>query len=112
MTSPNNSAAIVSSSVDLGSTSWPYAVSERGCQSCQSATTHLSHKAIECDSKHSSSAKPILKNYLKASCQKNRQAISNGNSKASASADLPQVWIQGHAAGETRKKNISICCMM
>lgn len=57
----------VFSGLDLCNTLWPYAVSERGCQSCQSTTIHLSHKAIECDSKHSSWAKPVLKNYLNAS---------------------------------------------
>lgn len=57
----------LSSGLDLCNTLWPYVVSERGCQSCQSTTIHLSHKAIKCDSKHSSWAKSVLKNYLKAS---------------------------------------------
>lgn len=44
----------VSSGLDRSNTLRPYAVSEIGCQSCQSATINLSHKAIEYGSKHSS----------------------------------------------------------
>lgn len=58
----------VSSGQDLCNASWQQRVSEIRCHSCQSSIIHLSHKAIECDSKRSPSAKPILKNYLKANC--------------------------------------------
>lgn len=50
-------------------------VSEIRCHSCQSSTIHLTHKAIGCDSKHSPTAKPILKNYLKANCWKTHRLL-------------------------------------
>lgn len=78
VTSPNNFGAMISPVVSISATLPSNTVSEIRCHSCQSSTIHLSHKAIGCDSKHSPSAKLILKNYLKANGWKTDRLLQMG----------------------------------